>query len=82
MHIMFIFPVTEDVNFDRVVKMMSTRFLLCRVTLFPVVCPVLPNIKYVYGYITNKYVWGKYLGTVQISCFSSHFCLLNFSIPQ
>lgn len=60
---------------------MSTRFLLCKVITFPLVCPVLCDTKYIW-YIPKEYVWGKYLETVQISYFSSYFCQLNCSIPQ
>lgn len=55
-HMRLILPITGDIIFDHLVKVESTRFLLCKVTTFLVVI--------------NMYLVRRWLETVQISYFS------------
>lgn len=38
---MSIFPITGDIHFDRLVKVVSSRFLLSEITIFPFVIKIL-----------------------------------------
>lgn len=59
-------PITRDVNFDHLFKVLSARFLHCKITTFP--------------FVTDKYFGGGYVETMSISFLSLDVnSLINFS---
>lgn len=62
---MLICSISGDVSFDHIVKVISAKFLYCKVSIF-----LLCNSKY--------RVW-SYFETSKISCFSSYFYSLIFA---
>ena len=55
---------TNDTDFDQLVKVLNDRLIHC---------------KCVFTFVMNKYLMGRYFGTIQMSCFSSHFCPLTLA---
>ena len=51
--------ITGDVNVDYLVQGMSAKLLCCKISIFT--------------FVINMYLIGRYLETMQISCFSSYF---------
>ena len=55
---------TNEIDFDQLVKMLNDRIIHC---------------KCVFTFVMNKYLVGRYFETIQMSCFSSHFCALTLA---
>ena len=55
---------TNDIDFDHLVKVLNDRIIHC---------------KCVFAFVMNKYLVGRYFETIQIPCFSSHFCPLTLT---
>ena len=55
---------TNDIDFDHLVKVLNDRIIHC---------------KCVFTFVMNKYLVGRYFETIQVPCFSSHFCPLTLA---
>ena len=55
---------TNDIDFDHLVKVLNDRIIHC---------------KCVFAFVMNKYLVGRYFETIQVPCFSSHFCPLTLA---
>ena len=55
---------TDEIDFDQLVKVLNDRIIYC---------------KCVFTFVMNKYLVGRYFETIQMSCFSSHFCALTLA---
>lgn len=55
-HMILVFPITDDVNFNHLIKVVSARLLYCKLPLFPL--------------INNQYFVMRYFETVKIFCIS------------
>ena len=58
---------TDEIDFDQLVKVLNDRIIYC---------------KCVFTFVMNKYLVGRYFETIQMSCFSSHFCALKMTLSN